>query len=284
MAENLFIQNLLHIASAADDYREKAHKLVVHNANNSELISKLSCIPFGTDLLAGAHMYMQSGMDSFLSFRLLSLPDGVPKLNTNSDVVFRLTNNGSAVLLRRALECLVRAKWLLDCDCREKIVQRGFAVCWSNSNERVKYEKALNSSELANQEENMRALQEVGLELDLLSLNKSETSYFPKVGIQDATSLLKSIKSDLVLPDKILDELGTGFTNAEWSYRWLSGMSHGMSWAHIFNEEKDSTDVSLKVFYPDPRKFASSALFILQIAGEVFKSLESEFEVSLGEI
>lgn len=281
MADELFIENLIQISSAADAYREKAQELVIRNAQNTDLISLLDSIPFGTDLLAGAHMYLQSGIDSFFSFRLLTLPNGAPTPGETSDNLFRLTNNGTAVLLRQSIECLVRAKWLLENKDRDQITQKGFAVCWSNSKERVKYERALNSTNVDIHLTNLKDLESLGFALKLMNPEEDGKKPSPKVGIRDATSLLKLIKLDLNLPPQVILELGNGFTNAEWVYRWLSGISHGMTWAHIFNEEIESQDVAFKQFDPDPKKFASSALFVLKIAGDVFRNLEGDFETQI---
>lgn len=281
MTDELFIENLIQISSAADAYRDKAQHLVISNAQNAQLISKLDSIPFGTDLLAGAHMYLQSGIDSFFSFRLLTLPNGAPTLNESPNNFFRLTCNGTAVLLRQSIECLVRAKWLLENNDRNLVTQKGFAVCWSNSKERIKYETALNSTKVNVHKAYLEDLESIGVALNLMNIDEGGVNKSPKIGIRDATSLLSSIQLNLNLPPKVIIELGSGFTNAEWVYRWLSGMSHGMTWAHIFNEEIEEDNFAFKQFAPDPRKFASSALFILSIAGDVFRSLEGDFETQI---
>lgn len=281
MSNDAFLKNLMSAVSAADNYRARSEYLVRENLNNQKLVEILSSTEFGMECLAGAHMYLQSGLDSFFSFRLLALPDGIPDPFLNQQIRFQITNNGCATLLRQSLECLVKSNWLLADANLESVNAKGFAVAWENSRQRIKFERAINSQDLDAQIEIHKNLEFKGIEEGyLISLDSGKTNSL-KFPFQDTTSLLRGISSPLDLPKEVLSRMGKGFQNAEWTYHWLSGLSHGLSWVHPFKPLGINEAFAVQNVFPDSEKFAHVAIFVLEVGQMVFSELEGNFEANL---
>ncbi len=278
-----FLSNLISAVSVADDYRERSDFLVRENLTNLKLIQTLSKAEFGMECLAGAHMYLQSGLDSFFSFRLLALPDGIPDPKRDNQVRIQITNNGCATLLRQSLECLVKANWLLANVSSENINSRGFAVAWENSRQRIKFERAINSRDVVAQLEIHKNLEQKGIQDGYLKFSDSGKSLVLREPFQDTTSLLRAINSPLNLPKDVLSKLGKGFQNAEWTYHWLSGLSHGLSWVHTFKPLGADQEYEIQNVYPNSEKFAHVTIYVLKVAQMVFFELEGNFEANINQ-
>lgn len=281
MSEHPFLSNLMSAVSAADDYRARAEILINENLRNRELLEALESTEFGMECLAGAHMYLQSGLDSFFSFRLLALPDGIPDRTRKSEIRFQITNNGCATLLRQSLECLAKAHSLLENATVESVNARGFAIAWENSRQRLKFERAVATDALNSQIQLHENLRLKGIQERYLIFSEERNKFILQYPLLDTTSLLRGITSPLELPKEVLERLGKGFENAEWTYHWLSGLSHGLSWVHTFKPLEKDEEYSLQHVYPNSEKFAHIAVYVLKVAQLVFAELEGKFESRL---
>lgn len=275
-----FIRVLMWSVSAADDYRSKMHSLVVNSAENEKINLILSQIPFGPELLAGIHSYSQSAIDCYFSLRLLTIPNGSPQFTGEENTEFRLTLSGCAVLLRQFIEGAVFSNWLLDVKTRRQVTQRGFAFYWENLNERLKYERAMNSDQVGKFEEIKRKAIADGHNLDLLITSDDGKKHWPQISINDATGKLREVSTKVSMPDFVIKKLGKGITNGEWIYHWLSGLTHGLSWSY-FDDSAMQSDMELVYRSPDVLRYAHSALLGMQLFQEIFPKLENGFEATL---
>lgn len=241
-------------------------------------------IPYGIELFSGHQNYMQSGFNSFQTLRLAMLPNGIVVENGKLNILVNSTINGFAGLLRQALENLVRSKWLLEASSRDEISIRGFAVLWENATNRLKYERALDGplkDEIKKQVQSIRA---AGIELGFFDLaygSEVEYSESPRIRIQDASGLLRKVKSPAKLPKELLLDRGDGFLNAEWVYAWLSGLAHGLDWAHLEAPLPDDKDFGFTYRVPDIERFTIAALYVLQLGQELFWLTDGKFEERL---
>ena len=275
-----FIKVLMWSVSAADDYRLKGGKLVEATYSNQLINDKLAQIPYGLDLLSGIHSYTQSSLDNYFSLRMLTLPQGPPVLGSSGNIDFNLTISGCSTLLRQFLEGAVYANWLLEVENSREVTERGFAFYWANLTERLKYERALESPKIDFYSNLKNEAIASGTSLDLLNFWEDGKKCEPKIKIDDATGKLREIEFNISFPDELIRLLGSGFKNGSWLYHWLSGLTHGLSWAHFDNSQMES-EVELVERNPDLMRFAHAALFGMQLFQEIFPKLDHSFENKL---
>lgn len=279
-----FLSILMNAVSAADSYYQRGQVTAKRNFDNAKLVDVLSRIEFGMELFSGHQNYMQSGFNSFLTLRLAMLPNGLRAESGKESVLMNATINGCAGLLRQSLENLVRSIWLLEASSQIEISQRGFAVLWENASNHLKYERALNGSRIEEFEINLKELHSSGVHhgfFDLIKGSQTEFSKKPRIRIQDASGLLRKVITPVELPQDLLQERGIGFVNAEWVYRWLSGLTHGLDWAHVGLQLPDEMDFAFVNRTPDIERFSIAALFVLQLGQELFQLTDGKFESTL---
>jgi hypothetical protein len=277
----------INAVSAADDYYIRGEKTVLREFENTELINNLSKIDFGLDLFSGHQNYMQSGFNSFLTLRMAMIPTGIQFENGKPIIKVNATVNGLAGLLRQSVENLARSVWLLNASDKVQISQRGFAVVWENAKNRLKFERALKSPRVGEFEGKYDDLKTVGIEFGFFKEKSDGKPGFeedPRVRIQDATSLLKNISTPVELPAELLRQKGIGFINAEWVYRWLSGLTHGLDWVHTSDGIPGDQDFALVIRNPDFERFSISALYVLQIGQQLFDLTDGGFQMRLAKI
>jgi len=271
---------LINVVSAADDYSKRADA-IIYRHRDEKLMSELkNRTKYGAELLSGAQSYMQSGFNSFQSLRLLVLPGGINLQDGQGSVNVNFTINGMASLLRQSIECLVRAEWLFKSASNKEIDERGFAVLWSNAQSRLKYERSLKSPLQESFITEVAGLRQAGIDLGFFNITKESLGTYaknPRVEIADATGLLRNVKTPTNFPSQLLVDRGSGFSNAEWVYVWLSGLAHGMHWAHKL--PPTPADVESEVFQrvPDYERFAIASLYVLQLGQNIFQLAENEF-------
>ncbi len=190
------------------------------------------------EAFAYAAVHLASGSDALLTLRLMAMPDpSKPHLS--------VTVNGSAGLVRQALESTAFARWLLADRSAEGLQRRGFAERWADVEEQAKYLNSWNGEEPRRLAQEMRAeVADEGVRLELLVGNPGEERKHPgrpSLPRPAATQILAQVnlKPDLIVG--LAERLGAGVTTAEWLYRWLSGMAHGYAWASLSNFEAQAS-------------------------------------------
>lgn len=284
---DIFQSIFINAVSAADDYYQRGISTAQLNFNNGELVDRISQIDFGMELFSGHQTYMQSGFNSFLTLKLAMLPNGLRSQSGKSDILVNSTINGFAGLLRQSLENLVRSVWLLEASSRNEISQRGFAVLWENASNRLKYERALESPQIDEFKKQLEDIRAAGIELGFFEKKKDGDLEFadnPRICIQDASGLLRNVVTPAILPKKLLMDRGIGFVNAEWVYKWLSGLTHGLDWAHLGVAIPDEMDFAFIIRSPDVERFSIAALYVLQLGQELFALTDGTFEANLSSI
>lgn len=279
-----FQQILINAVMAADDHFIRGDLTARREVENKTLIDYLTQIDYGMELFAGQQMFMQSGFNSFLTLRLAMLPNGIQSENGNPTLNVNVTINGFAGLLRQSIECLIRSVWLLDASTKREITERGFAVTWENLANRLKYEQALKSTHIVEFRHKLEELREDGIRLGLFKLIQEKPIKYadnPRIQIADASGLLRKVITPVGLPTEFLTQRGIGYINAEWVYRWLSALTHGLDWAHTEKGLPNDMDFALSARKPDFERFTISALYVLQISQRLFKLTDGDFQVKL---
>lgn len=284
-SEVIFRNVFINSVGAADDYSRKADNFVSLHSNNIELQAKLEQSIYGKELLAGAHSFMQSGFNSFQTLRLAVLPNGLEPEKLNGTIQVRVSINGVAGLLRQAMECLAKAEWLLQAKNLSEIEARGFAFLWSNSENRLKYERALGSSRVEEIKQLMVQTRKEGIALGLFETKSDQKDGYasePRVKIADSSGLLRKLRTNMLLPDEVIAQYGPGFENAEWLYVWLSGFTHGLEWIHKNVPLSEVEDVALIYRIPDFQKFATASVYVIQLVQIIFELCENPLKNSFG--
>lgn len=283
--ESLAFQEVLIAAvSAADDHYNRANLIAQRDIENPELFQLLAKLDFGMDLYAGHQMYMQSGFNSFLTLRHAMIPNGVKKIDEKLNLNVKITINGIAALLRQTIECLIRSVWLLDVTNKNQVSERGFAVIWENTTNRLKYEQSLKSPQADEFKKYLDNLRVEGISKGLFPVDSRDSLKYalnPRIQIGDASGLLRRVVTPINLPLDLLEQRGIGFVNAEWVYRWLSGLTHGLDWAHIGMKLPENLDFALQIRKPDIERFSIAALYILQISQQLFSLTDDLFQKRL---
>ena len=151
----------------------------------------------------------------------------------------------------------------------------------------MKFERALESPRVSEFEQKYNDLKAEGIEFGFFKAKTDGKSGFdedPKIRIQDATSLLKNIVTPVELPAELLRKRGIGFINAEWVYRWLSGLTHGLDWAHTGDVFPSDKDFALMIRSPDFERFSIAALYVLQLGQQLFVLTDGAFQKRLSNI
>lgn len=279
-----FQEVLLSAVSAADDHYSRANLIAHRDIENQELFRLLNKLDFGMELFAGHQMYMQSGFNSFLTLRHAMMHNGIEEIDGLLNLNVKITINGFAGLLRQTIECLIRSVWLLDVTNKAQVSERGFAVIWENATNRLKYEQALKSPKTDDFRNYLDDLRIEGIEKGLFPVDRHDSSKYadkPRIQIEDASGLLRKVITPINLPVDLLAERGIGFVNAEWVYRWLSGLTHGLDWAHVRKEETETSDFALEIRKPDIERFSIAAMYVLQISQQLFALTGGDFQKRL---
>ena len=277
--ENVLVKAI----SAADSYSRRSDAIVHEHANNLSLNAKYEVTNYGAELISGAHSYAQSGFNAFQTLRLAVLPNGMHPTDPDGKIQAKFTITGVAGLLRQSMECLVRAQWLLEAKGDRQIDERGYALLWSNCVNRLKYERALKSAEISKYEKLRAEIRAEGISLQLFDSSSTSSDGFssdPRIGIADASGLLRKIETDVLLPSELARIFGDGFNNAEWVYIWLSGITHGLEWSHKGKSDFGINDVGVFYRTPDFQKFATAACYILQIGQNIFRLASNPLAVN----
>ena len=282
-----FQQVLIASVSAADDHYNRANLIAQRDLDNPELVRLLTKFDFGMDLFAGHQIYMQSGFNSFLTLRHAMMHNGIEAIDGQLNLNVKITINGFAGLLRQAIECLIRSVWLLDVTNKAQISERGFAVIWENATNRLKYEQALKSPKTDDYRKHLDDLRGEGIGKGLFPVDKHDSSKYadnPRIQIEDASGLLRKVVTPINLPVDLLAQRGIGFVNAEWVYRWLSGLTHGLDWAHVGKDLPENLDFALIIRKPDLERFSIAAMYVLQISQQLFALTDGVFQERLSSI
>ncbi len=277
--ENVLVKAI----SAADSYSQRSDSIVHEHANNVALNSMYEKTNYGAELISGAHSYAQSGFNAFQTLRLAVLPNGMDLKNPDGKIQAKFTITGVAGLLRQSIECLVRAQWLLEAKGDRQIDERGYALLWSNCINRLKYERALDSTQVPKFEKLRDKIRAEGISLQLFDTSSAFADSYslePRIKIADASGLLRNIVTDVPLPTELTQVFGNGFKNAEWVYIWLSGITHGLEWSHKGKSEFGINDVAVFYRTPDFQKFATAACYVLQIGQNIFRLASNPLEVN----
>lgn len=283
-SELIFKKVFIESVGAADDYSRKADNFISLHSRDYELQAKLDQSIYGKELLAGAHSFMQSGFNSFQTLRLAVLPKGLEPDNIIGTLQVRVSINGVAGLLRQSMECLAKAEWLLRAKSISEIEARGFAFLWSNAENRLKYERALDSSRVDEFKHLISETRKEGIALGLFEQVLEQNDGYasePKVKIADSSGLLRNLRTKMDLSSEVIAQYGPGFKNAEWLYVWLSGFTHGLEWSHKNVPLSEVEDVALIYRIPDFQKFATASVYVIQLGQSIFelcgKPLENTF-------
>jgi hypothetical protein len=279
-----FQKVLIAAVSAADEYYNRGNLIAQRDLENQELVRLLTKLDFGMALFSGHQMYMQSGFNSFLTLRHAMMHNGFEASEGHLNLNVKITINGFAGLLRQTIESLIRSVWLLDVTNRAQISERGFAVIWENATNRLKYEQALKSPKVEESRKYLDVLRIEGITKGLFLVDRHDSSKYaddPRIQIEDASGLLRKVITPIDLPVDLLAQRGIGFVNAEWVYRWLSGLTHGLDWAHIGNELPENLDFALTIRKPDLERFSIAAMYVLQISQRLFALTDGDFQKRL---
>ncbi len=283
----LFQEVLISAVSAADHHYDRANLIAQRDLENQDLVQMLSKFDFGMDLFAGHQMYMQSGFNSYLTLRHAMMHNGIEAIDGHLNLNVKITINGFAGLLRQTIECLIRSVWLLDITNQAQISERGFAVVWENATNRLKYEQALKSPREGEFRTYLDDLRVEGIKKGLFPVDRQDSSKYadkPRIQIEDASGLLRKVQTPINLPIDLLEQRGIGFVNAEWVYRWLSGLTHGLDWVHGGKEIPENLEFALVIRKPDLERFSIAAMYVLQISQQLFALTDGEFQKRLSKM
>ncbi|MDZ7578921.1 MAG: hypothetical protein U0904_12210 [Candidatus Nanopelagicales bacterium] len=188
---------------------------------------------FAAEAFAIASIHVAAGLDALRSLHFLVLrePD---------DRNLRITVHGACVLVRQSLESGASARWLVEDLSPSALQQRGFAAVWRSAQEQASYLNSLGGGPLTQKANETRAkLIADGQRLELVDPmgrgDRRKTS--PIVRVPDSASLAREVPLPPEIADAAANALGRGVANAEWLYRWASGMTHGYMWASLADSE-----------------------------------------------
>ncbi len=154
-----------------------------------------------------AGFYLHGGVDAILTWH---------RASTSANASIGSGIQGTAGLIRQALECGATAAWLVADPALLK--QRGFAALWEDMSEQAKFpQMTYEPNQDAKKADRLDRMLKVGAQHGLLNA----------AGDAPVTTLLG--KTDACIAIK-LDEDSFGTETAEAFYRWTSGMTHGLLW------------------------------------------------------
>lgn len=213
-----------------------------------------SSTQYAPEALGAATIALGAAVNAFQALRLLTFPRGLlaPDGSVEAAVI---TVNGTAGLLRQAVECAALADWLLQARTDRQHQERGFAYVWKDIREHLAYVRSLSAGKVAPLERRQETLIEEGRHLDLLVPVDRNPGWAPRVALGDASGLLRAKG----FPDDYFsglapEEISSLGRNGEWLYRWLSGMAHGLNWVHPFGESGEG-DATVSSAFTSPLYF-----------------------------
>lgn len=162
---------------------------------------------------------------------------------SNNSAQLNITNNGWAGLIRQTLEASAYANWLLEDSSPTTLQARSFGAMWDDARERRLCMEALGApTNIKQAHEVVQRLVDDGKRLGLTKEGKDGT-WHPIVRRPAATDLMQAVE----LPSSVLSGVdltdSPGYANAQWLYRWVSGLAHGYPWASLANARTISSVV-----------------------------------------
>lgn len=268
---------LVNCLLAADDFRNRANKIVECQFRNFELVEKFEDHLFANEYLAAVHNTLQSGLDAFFSLRLLALPDVLEKREDLDLGRLNVTINGWANLFRQSLECLAISHFLLSRSTQEEVTKYGFAYCFKDSEEKVKFMTALRGASFNEAKMSHKKLSQIGEIHNLITVANPKGRNVPNTTIPDTQSLLRGLSIPTNFSKDIIALHGQGIENAEWLYVWLSGFTHGRSWMHP-DEDLSEGRLNFEIRNPDLLKLGHALAYVVFLANDCLETLASDFK------
>ena len=261
--EQSLVSSFLRLVELADPYYQNCHQQVLQLTEPGHpwrLATSQS--EFGFEAVAVASNLIQASANSLLSLKFLTF--GTPEMKSESELTqnVRVTLNGTAGLIRQMLENAAFAFWLLSSTNLEELNERGFAAVWWNAGESRRYHDAIGSLDVHLVRSRYESLRNQGQALGLFTTDSSgEISKEPRVRLSDVCGILRHVEVALDVPQgDARIYLGSNFLNAEWTYRWLSGYTHGAVWVNGYSDAE-----GLQVVQPDWFRNTHSLLVAHQV-------------------
>ncbi len=273
--KELIIEQYYNFVSSADSLYRASNEAALQFQNlENPLRVAASSVDYGLEALSAATFFLGAATNSLLTLRLSSIGQ-VTFSDGSTHVERRITINGTAGLVRQALECAARAHWLTSPANPDELSRRGFAAIWADAYEAVRYARAIGSPELSEKERGLARLLEEGRARGLISENNGKPK--PTTFLLSATDIIKKLRFTPGHVDGLRELLGSNVNCGEWVYRWLSGMAHGQGWAHP-RQATAIPEGSLGMHYtkPDWARLTLSTSLAVRLIHTVLESLGRE--------
>ncbi|MDP4013917.1 MAG: hypothetical protein Q8P38_04795 [Candidatus Nanopelagicales bacterium] len=232
-AQAVNVANLYKLVSQIPETIERVETLIQAPVEAGSIRDRVAKLDFAAEAFAIASIHVAAGLDALRSLHFLVLrePD---------DRNLRITVHGACVLVRQSLESGASARWLVGDLSLTVLQQRGFAAVWRSTHEQASYLNSLRGDPLTQKaNETCEQLIADGQRLELVGARGrgDREKILPKVRVPDSASLARAVPLRPEIVDAAANVLGPGVANAEWLYRWSSGMAHGYMWAALSDSE-----------------------------------------------
>ena len=251
---------------------------VVQDFNSSHpLMQKASKVEYGQEALSASTFYLGAAANSLQALQLATVGPKPSEAIATGNVTIHITINGTCGLLRQILESAAIAKWAVSSPTDEDLMSRGFSITWANAIESVKHSNSLTSPNLPRLKSDLNALIQDGRRLNLMvERPKSSLGWEPRYSMVDTSGLLRARKLPNDLIAHYRETLGPGSENAEWLYRWLSGMAHGLPWVIELTMQDEPAEIMTGFTKPNYFRLALSAFAGVELIEEVIKMMYRE--------
>lgn len=215
--------------------------------------------------IAAATSYLGASINSLRTLELLIIDR-----STNPVSLKNLTTMGTAGITRQIVEPMIWSDWLLNSSTLEELRIRGYAAIWENASEANKYAEAIHAPDLASKREMFQVIIREGHNLGFIAVGKKK----PIVKFPNATPQFASNAFPEQLIQGLQQHYGTNIQNAEWVYRWLSGLTHGMIWANTPQAPSQTQGIMKQVIGIDWNRLGLALYF----ANHMFESILYKYE------
>jgi hypothetical protein len=273
--ENEYRDYLLKSVIRGNELLDRGNRVVLSMTEAHPLQRHAKGVEYGDEALAASTFFLGAATNSLQSLQLQTVGPNPGSAIAAGAIEMHITINGMCGLLRQILENTALARWVINTPTDEILTRRGYAATWNNYDEAIKNLRALKSPRLPKQILDFQEIIDDGLRLDLLVESpKSPYKYAPRHPIDDTSGLLRDVEIPLNLIERFQESWGANCSNAEWLYRWLSGMAHGLPWVLNLEMLSELAAVMLAFTRPSYIQLGNSAIVGIQLIEEVIERFE----------